>query len=242
MKHIVLTIASSFIFLLTANAQQAFRYDTIRTNTPANRNTPQSPVYGEPSFRYDTIRSSNSSTQNRYGNQRVTNSSASKSKSSIPTQTKSSFDKNKLFFGGNLGLQFGDYTLVDISPQVGYAFNQYFAAGLGLTYTYLNSDYYNYEYSRSYAGINLFAQVYPIRNIILAVQPEANYLWGKDKYPGYEVSDNRFVPALVIGAGVRFPVGNVGGMVMMLQYDVIQDDYSPYGNNVFYTVGYTFGF
>ena len=38
------------------------------------------------------------------------------------------FDPQKLFFGGYIGLSFGDYTLVNVSPQVGYQFNQYFAA------------------------------------------------------------------------------------------------------------------
>ncbi len=39
---------------------------------------------------------------------------------------KTGFDKSKLFFGGNLGASFGDYTLANISPQVGYRFNDLF--------------------------------------------------------------------------------------------------------------------
>ena len=32
------------------------------------------------------------------------------------------FDKSKLFVGGNLGLAFGTYTIINVSPLVGYHF------------------------------------------------------------------------------------------------------------------------
>ena len=35
------------------------------------------------------------------------------------------FDKSKLFFGGTLGLAFGTYTIVNVSPLVGYHFHLY---------------------------------------------------------------------------------------------------------------------
>ena len=38
------------------------------------------------------------------------------------SETKGGFDKSKLFFGGNLGLAFGTYTIVNVSPLVGYQF------------------------------------------------------------------------------------------------------------------------
>ncbi len=49
---------------------------------------------------------------------------------------KTGFDKNKLFFGGNFGLSFGDYTIVNVSPQLGYRFNNYLAAGAGINLLY----------------------------------------------------------------------------------------------------------
>ena len=39
------------------------------------------------------------------------------------------FEKDKLFTGGNLGLQLGTYTLIDISPIIGYYFTNKFSAG-----------------------------------------------------------------------------------------------------------------
>ena len=49
---------------------------------------------------------------------------------------KTGFDKSKLFFGGNLGLAFGTYTIINVSPQVGYHFSPMFAGGVGVNYSY----------------------------------------------------------------------------------------------------------
>jgi hypothetical protein len=45
------------------------------------------------------------------------------------------FDKSKLFVGGALGLAFGTYTIVNVSPLVGYHFTPVFAAGAGINYS-----------------------------------------------------------------------------------------------------------
>src|SRR5688572_12841504 len=34
-------------------------------------------------------------------------------------EPKKGFDKSKLFISGNFGLSFGDFTLVNVSPQIG---------------------------------------------------------------------------------------------------------------------------
>lgn len=153
------------------------------------------------------------------------------------------FDKTKLTFGGGFGLQFGDYTLVNVSPQVGYSFSKIFNAGAGISYSYYGHDYdhgpVRYEDTRSYVGFNVYGKVYPIPNIVLMVQPEANRMWNtsKNKVTGEKFSENKFVPAVVVGGGVR-----LGPLTAMLQYDVVQDKYTPYSNKIFYSVGYTFGF
>ena len=43
---------------------------------------------------------------------------------------------SKFYWGGNLGLMFGTYTIIDISPEVGYKVTERFHVGTGLTYTY----------------------------------------------------------------------------------------------------------
>lgn len=160
------------------------------------------------------------------------------------------FDKNKLFFGGNFGLSFGDQTLINVSPQVGYRFNQYLAAGAGINFIYssLKSYYINGSVASrqnlGYGGLNVFGRVYPIQYIFLQAQPELNYSWGKLKEYNPDASytlPGKFVPSLLLGAGAAIPAGK-GAFVIMGQYDVIQDARGPYGDNIFLSFGYNIGF
>lgn len=233
MKKIYIFLTMSLCFV-SATAQQPFRYDTIRTENGKR------PTSGTSLFRYDTIQSvkPNAVQPKKTG----TRTSSGNSASTGTSENKSSFDKRKLFLGGSFGLQFGDYTVVDISPQIGYAFSRYASAGLGISYTYMSAEYQSYKSTRNYAGMNLFGRFYPIPNIVLSVQPEINKFWGSDKDHYGQRSDSQVVPSFLVGGGLRIPAGAVGGILMMIQYDLIQDAYSPYGNNFFYSVGYTFGF
>lgn len=160
-------------------------------------------------------------------------------------EEKRGFDKSKLFFGGNFGLSFGSsFTLINVSPQVGYRFNRYVAAGTGVNFIYSSSkyDWYGFRDNFGVAGLNIFGRVYPIEQLFAQVQPELNYTWGKRKYNGGQEQklDGSFVPSLLIGAGGAIPMGGRGAMIVMIQYDVLQRDRAPYGKNAFVSVGFNF--
>ncbi len=186
-----------------------------------------------PYFHYDTIPASNRSVQTATMRQTV-------STQETPVST-SKFDKSKLLFGGTFGFGWGsDTRSLNISPQIGYQFNQYVAAGLGIGYSYYRYDYYDYDWGKdkvtqNYLGFNIYGQVNPIRYIALRVQPEIYSMWGKN-------IPSKTVPCFLVGAGVTIPAGRVGGVSMMFYYDVAQNDYSPYGKEIFYSIGYVFGF
>lgn len=155
-------------------------------------------------------------------------------------ETTRGFDKSKLFFGGTFGLGFGsNQTLVNVSPQVGYRFNRTLAAGVGVNFIYSSYRYrfYTPEFKENYgvAGLNVFGRVYPIDYIFLQLQPEANYSWGKYKYydgtPDQKLN-GKIVPSLLGGAGAAIPAGS-GAFLIMVQYDLLQNVRSPYGNRAF---------
>lgn len=153
-------------------------------------------------------------------------------------KSNSGFDISKLTFGGNLNLQFGDYTSVGISPQVGYNFSKYFTAGAGLGYSYFREKEYGDKWSRHYVSFDIFGRFYPVEYLVLSVQPEVSRVWETLDYRnGNQYKMNKFVPTVLIGGGFRYM-----GMIAMLQYDLVQDDYSPYGKNLFYSIGYSFNF
>jgi hypothetical protein len=151
------------------------------------------------------------------------------------------FKKENLFFGGSFGLSFGSYTLINVSPQVGYKFNRYFSAGTGVNLIYSSSKVFDFRENYGVAGLNIFGRVYPIQQAFVQLQPEANYTWGKQKwYDGTEYKlDGKIVPSLLAGAGVAIPIGR-GAMLVMLQYDLLQQDRSPYGRNAFVSIGFNF--
>jgi hypothetical protein len=162
--------------------------------------------------------------------------------------TTSGFDKSKMFVGGNLGLAFGTYTIVNVSPLVGYRFTEMFAAGVGLNYSYYgyNDGYWNYK--QSYAGMSVFGRLYPIRQFFIQVQPELNYMWYSQTPYGTNSQDippyklNQFVPSLLMGGGAAIPTGANGAITISVMYDVLQNQYSPYYHQAVYGFGYTVGF
>lgn len=150
------------------------------------------------------------------------------------------FQKEKLFVGGNFGLTFGNYTLINVSPQIGYRFTDLFAAGVGINLQYIsvkekytNGDLYR-KSTQGVTGLNVFGRVYPIKQFMIQVQPEMNYVFGKEIYydtnPRQEFKlDATIVPSLLLGGGLVIPSGR-GAFITSVFYDVLQDKNSPYGN------------
>lgn len=158
---------------------------------------------------------------------------------------------SKFFAGGSFGLSLGRYTFINLNPQVGYRFNRLLGAGLGMNLVYASQkekDIYGNDYSKvvqGITGLNTFLRVYPIRQFLIQVQPEANYIFGKVIY--YQPMKQTFkldamiVPSVLVGGGLITPAGN-GEALFTLMYDVLQDRNSPYGNRPVVNVGYNINF
>ena len=175
-------------------------------------------------FRLDTIYKSNA---------RRSVVAKAPSKRNIPVKSSMSRQAGKWTLSGAFGVSFGDYTSIDVSPQVGYHWNEFFSAGGGLSYNYHRSSG---NYDMNYLGVNVFGRVNPVKYIALQVQPELKASWGKAY--GCKI-DLRYVPTLLVGGGGVIPTG-AGSVSVMFYYDIIQDKYSPYGKNWVCSVGYSF--
>ncbi|TAH02857.1 MAG: hypothetical protein EAZ17_03160 [Sphingobacteriales bacterium] len=162
-------------------------------------------------------------------------------------EKKGGLDPSRLFFGGNFGASFGNFTFINVSPQVGYRITPSFSAGTGVNFIYqsnkINYGSYTQKSNYGYAGLNVFGRLNLFKFLLANVQPELNYAWGKiSEDPGnFEVKQpGEFVPSLLLGGGVAIPTGRNGAMVAMIQYDVLQNDLSPYGKRAFVTFGFNF--
>lgn len=161
------------------------------------------------------------------------------------------FQKEKLFVGGNFGLTFGNFTLLNISPQIGYRFTDHVAAGVGVNLQYIslkekftNGDTYR-KSTQGVTGLNVFGRLYPINQFMIQVQPEVNYVFGKEVYydtnPRQEFElDAKIVPSLLFGGGLVIPSGR-GAFITSAFYDVLQDPNSPYGKRLIVNFTYNIG-
>ena len=159
---------------------------------------------------------------------------------------KKGFKKENIFLGGNLGVQFGSYTFVNVSPQVGYHFNKHFEAGAGVNLQYVSQKVYdqygNDFYKESYYvfGGNLFARVFPVRPVFLQIQPEYNWINARLKYYNSSYPVQKYTahaPSLLVGIGASFD----GGLISIM-YDVLQNPASPYSSKPFLSIGIGYGF
>ena len=139
--------------------------------------------------------------------------------------------RDRLYFGGNAGLQFGDITFVDVSPLVGYRITEQFSAGVGGTYRYLNNKIFFPPFETNILGYRIFARyditqvLYPYaeyENLSLKIGNEGNREW---------------FDALFVGAGLFQPVGRRGGINLLVLYNL---NYSNTRPSFFYTSPWVF--
>lgn len=162
-------------------------------------------------------------------------------------EKKKGFQRDKVFVGGNFGLGFGTYTVINVSPQIGYRFTDLFAAGAGVNFQYLSIKQDMgagpYRTSQGVVGLNVFGRAYPIKQFMLQLQPEANYIFGKLKYldTNEEYKTNtEIIPSLLAGGGLVIPSGR-GAMILSVFYDLLQRPNAPYGNRPFLNFTFNVG-
>jgi hypothetical protein len=157
------------------------------------------------------------------------------------TKNDSSWTK-KLFYGGDLGLMFGDFTYVNISPTVAYPINDYYSLGIGIIYNYISDKrYIGYEYSTTIFGSKFFAQ--SVLFDVLLLYAEENIISLEKKY--FDVihqfpEKGRFLTQIPqIGAGYYQKSEGGGGMYFMVLLNLnysINSPYAPYE----YRIGFNF--
>jgi hypothetical protein len=176
---------------------------------------------------------------------------------------KKGFDKDKLIFGGGLGLSFGDVTSIAVAPTIGYRITDDFAAGIGLGFQYYRVkdffEVYNgtgYEYfplKSTFFYPSVWARYVVFRNFFVHTEFEYDLQHFKvyDAYidpntglfgaPTSHSIDYKS-PALLVGAGIRQPISDRASFVLIALYDVIQNKYSPYRNRIDFRIGLNIGF
>ena len=143
---------------------------------------------------------------------------------------------DKVFVGGNFGLQFGTITFIDISPIVGYRFTDRFSAGPGITYRYLKfrgfsgtSTYGGSLFARHTIGSQFFAQAqYESLNTAFTTVVNQDIMIRRDWVSGF-----------FLGGGIFQPLGRRGAVTLAAMYNLMYDaQRSPYGSPWVFNVGF----
>lgn len=135
--------------------------------------------------------------------------------------------KDRIFFGGNFGLQFGTQTVVDINPIVGYRINNRLSAGVGAKYLYYKYKDRLYSYETNIYGGSIFGRYAVTESLFAYSEYEMINLSVFDPY------ERRVdVGSLFVGGGYSQPIGGRSSLYLMLLYNLNESTYSPYQNPI----------
>ena len=140
-----------------------------------------------------------------------------------PPQQKAK--KMPVYYGGSIGLSFGNYFRVNVSPLVGFRYSPKASVGLRVAYEYIEDKRYDPKLTSSNYGGNLFARYRIIPKAYGHV--EFAYMSYKYKISNLE-SDRTWVPFLLLGGGYVQPISPNASFIVEVLVDVLQDDRSPY--------------
>ena len=150
-------------------------------------------------------------------------------------ELKGGFKQENIFVGGSLSAGFGSGQFtIGGSPEIGYSFNKWFDAGLGLNLIYTSiasNTYYNPTDTKlrqlNYGG-GPFVRIYPVSFLFLQGQFEENWTRIKVKQDMYSYKQTVNAPSLIAGIGYTQRVVGQGGYYFMVGLDLLKNQYSPY--------------
>ncbi|HUH73305.1 MAG TPA: hypothetical protein VLZ75_02755 [Chitinophagales bacterium] len=162
---------------------------------------------------------------------------------SVSKKEDKKWDWSQFRVGGNLGLSFGSYTYVEVSPTVGYwIIPEKLQIGVSTKFIYQSFKYNNGDKYKSFVyGGGVFADYVIWRGLFAHGEFE---LINKDSY----FSNKRVnVPSLLLGGGYIQTMGNAGHFYIAALFDVLDSDESlntgTFGDfPLILRVGFGFGF
>jgi long-subunit fatty acid transport protein len=154
---------------------------------------------------------------------------------------KKKFKRPKFFdhtyVGGGLGLQFGQFTVIDLSPMVAYELGKVFMGGIGFTYLYNRIRYTSLIIESNTYGGRAFARILPLRNVFS--NGDAFFLHGEYEMLNLEenplaVIKNRVnVPGYIAGLGYQQAIGRRSFTTLSVLWNFNDDLRYPFNNPLF---------
>jgi len=157
--------------------------------------------------------------------------------------------RDRIFFGGSFGLQFGSYTNIEINPVVGLWVLPNVAIAAGPGYQYFSDNYYNI--STSLFSAKAYGQVVLIRDldkiiplgihtgIVLHIEDELLNL-DTEYWQNITSGPDRFwLNSLLVGGGLSQQLGRKGSFNILVLWVLNNSGYQIYDNPEI-RIGFTF--
>ena len=137
--------------------------------------------------------------------------------------------RDRIWFGGGIGLSFGTVTAIQVDPLIGYKVDQKgkFSVGLGGSYWYFNDNRFA-DASFSAYGYRTFARYRVIQPLYLHTEFLHMNVEG---YEPFALDRSRiWVPHLLVGAGYVQQLAGRSSVFLQVLFDVLQHEQSIYRN------------
>ncbi|MBP7464236.1 MAG: hypothetical protein KA793_07850 [Bacteroidales bacterium] len=150
--------------------------------------------------------------------------------------------KQRIFYGGNFGMNFGTVTVLDISPEIGYRISNRLSAGLGATYIYyrdnVSDEVFNIWGLRQFASFTLikdFSNILPFGTETggLLLYGELNSMNLYNSFLNPSEPGRYWVVSPLAGPAYQLRIGARSYMLIMLLYNFNETTRSPLDNPVF---------
>lgn len=155
-----------------------------------------------------------------------------------PKQEEKVTLKDRLYFGGNLALGFGQVTIIEIAPVVGFRITPHWSVGVGPSYEYYKtSGNYVENFSTSIYGISFFTDYivwkdFITKGISLVTHVEYQALNLDQKYfKDSNLPNGRFIlNEYLVGGGIRESIGRRSSVNILILWNLNQTRLSPTEN------------
>lgn len=147
---------------------------------------------------------------------------------------------SKVYYGGTVGFNFGDYFRISLQPYVGYKFTPQLSGGVKVGYEYIKDKRYSQTFTYHNYGGSLFSRY----RFIPQLYAHAEFAYFSYEYQTSNTTSERdWVPFLLLGGGYIQRIGSNTSAYVEVLFDVLQDDKSPYKKGEpFVSIGVGVGF
>jgi len=158
------------------------------------------------------------------------------------TPPPSSSVRDRVFFGGGMGLGFGDVDFVSIEPLVGFRVNPKLSVGTTFIYRYTSDSRFPEDIHTNDWGARAFLQFFPVPNFFGQVE----YEWLDYEYvlPNFE-TNRTSAGSVFVGGGIFQPIGRGAAFFASTLYNISYDEddpTSPYDSPWVVRAGVSVGF